>query len=1315
MELNNHWENTLVTSQKSFIELCELFPEKKFFTFQNGTEYPDFLTGKTLAQKTIILGSVLQQKLVSQEKALLLFTPGLEYIYSLMACLYANIVAIPIPVTDLTQKEQLVEIINNILIDSEATCIITDSNFKELLEMEQVFNSVFVLNVHEQTQDGFANQEARSHAHDDLALLLYTSGSSSLPKGVMLTHNNLISQAAIGAFQWKINKESCVVSWMPHFHNFGLFFGILSPLLQGATSVIQSPDSFVKDPVGWFKVIDQYKTTHTAAPNFAFDYCYSSVDISSVKEISLNSLQVIVCGGEPFSKVTYENFIEKFRGLGIDTNAFCPHYGMSEAGSITTKKTGQPIRFLSLDIRSMEQGKIKHTKQKHDSKSVTSCGEIEEFIKILCVNSETCEPCLPNEVGEIWIKSISVGRGYLKKEKETEYTFSGVLNNTKEGGFFRTGDLGFIEDNHLYIVGRDKDVIIIHGKNHHPVDIEWTIKKYVPYLTLPVSVFSREVNDQEKVVVVQEIEIPLNQTDYKKIAQDILTAVSENHMIELYEINLVKNGSIPRTGSGKIQRKICRDVYINQNIKIIYQYRYGNSESQSCIQGSYVREKCNILDDLIREVFLPELDIKFDRLSSISTFSELGLDSIQYMTISKRIEDVFKIQFTPVMLFKYRNFEKLAQYLSTELEELQIEVIQPTKMKNDIVVDFQDVKKRDIAIIGMDCNFPGGAENLELFWTNLINERDCITPISQSRPQILKDYQYYNGDLNDSFPQWGGFIGDVETFDASFFGISPMEAESMDPQQRKLLELTWRVIENSGYNPNQLGDMDIGLFVGVHNCDYSELVSRHTDAMNTYGAYLDSGLHMSMIANRTSRWFNFHGPSEVINSACSSSLVALHHAVESICRKESSLAIVAGINIILTSRIYRASHKAGMLSKDGRCKTFDQRSNGFVRAEGYGAVLLKPYNQAIKDGNTIYGVIKGAVINHDGQSNSLRAPNLNAQKQLIKSAYQESGISPETISYIETHGTGTSLGDPIEFQALQEAFEEINPKLPKAFCGLGSVKTNIGHCESAAGIAGLIKVLLAMKYQTLPRILHFENLNSYIPLKESPFYIVDQTHKWNRIKDSEGQEIARRAGISSFGYGGANAHVIVEEYIPSDTLQQAAVTESETEMMIVPLSAKNGERLRVYVKQLSEFLKKLKDQNAIHNSENVDLREIAYTLQVGREAMEERVVFLAREIPSLIQRLDEFEQGKEHIENSWQGRAKQGKDFVSLLRSDEETQKLVYLWLNKGMFNKIAQYWALGGTVNWDLLYDQNKPQCISLPTYPFARERYWIPEIKVQ
>lgn len=1269
-----------------WLGLCEKYKEKTLFIRESENSIKKTLTGFELYKKITNLSTLMESNLKVQDKAVILLPQGLEYIVALLSCYTSNIIAIPTTITSLSDKNKISEKIIPVIDDSKAKCIITNSAFES--EINKGTNeNISIINIDKLSKNNSVQYKGVVHSKDDIAMLLYTSGSSSQPKGVMLTHDSIVQQAINGIAQWNIKNDSHIVSWMPQFHNFGLVLNILSPISKGATTTILSPDSFIKNPESWFKYIDKYKATHTGAPNFAFDYCCSLIDIDSVKKYSLKSLKAVICGGEPISQKTFEDFYKKYKELGFVRNAFCPHYGMSEVGSITTKKPGKPIRFLSLDIQSLEKRIVKHTKEKNKNKSITSCGEISQDISISIVNTEKNTLIKKDEIGEIWVKSQAAAIGYFNREKETKEAFYSTLNDTKESGYIRTGDLGFIENNNLYIVGREKEVIIIHGKNHYPVDIEWTIKKSIRELTLPLCVISYDGDKEEKVVVVQEYDEKTNHIDRRAIAHKIISIVSQTHGLELYDVVLVKKGSIPKTGSGKIKRKSCATAYKNNEISKIYEHIHGlkNTKQENNVEAE--NTKNNILILLKRKVFSEVMQEQAKFISDDMQFSELGLNSVKYIRISKLIEDIFSIKFAPVLLFKYQSIIALASYITSQVDDKSKEM--ESKIDNQPDSNIENINRKDIAIIGMCCNLPGDATDLESFWKNIEEYKDCITAISQSRKQILEDYELNYGSLKDSFPQWGGFIKDVDKFDAPFFGISPLEAESMDPQQRKALELVWNVIEDSGYNPHHISGKDIGLFIGAHNNDYCELISRQPELIHTYGAFLDSGLHMSLVSHRASRWFDFHGPSEVINTACSSSLVSIHHAIEAIHRGECKSAIAGGINLILSSRIYRAGYKAGMLSPDGRCKTFDEKGNGFVRAEGYGAVLLKPLKQALMDNDTIYGVIKGATINHDGKSNSLRAPNLNAQRELLKQAYKNVDLPLETISYIETHGTGTSLGDPIEIQALQEAFKELQPNSKSSFCALGTVKTNIGHGESTAGIAGFIKLILSMNKKIIPGILHFNKINPYISLEDSPFYIADKNQRWNRLLDEDKNEIPNRAGISSFGFGGANAHIIVEEYIDKDKKQEDKLN---IEKAIVPISARNKDCLKANTKKLSEYLK---------NNKKTNLASIAYTLQIGRAEMDERVIFIVKSTKDLIDKLDKYNNGIENIDNCWTGNIRASMD------KNKPTD------VHNSSYEEIVSNWILGKKIQWEQLYSYNKPKRIHLPAYQFAKLKYWIPKQK--
>ncbi|MBN2441747.1 MAG: SDR family NAD(P)-dependent oxidoreductase, partial [Spirochaetales bacterium] len=517
-----------------------------------------------------------------------------------------------------------------------------------------------------------------------------------------------------------------------------------------------------------------------------------------------------------------------------------------------------------------------------------------------------------------------------------------------------------------------------------------------------------------------------------------------------------------------------------------------------------------------------------------------------------------------------------------------------------------------------------------------------------------------------------------------------------------LMTYVWLALEDAGYTSKTIAGTNTGIFVGTANTGYESLLLK-----SQIDSYTSMAMVPSMGPNRMSYFLDIHGPSEPIETACSSSLIAIHRAVISMHAGICDMAIAGGINSLITPDIHICFNKTGMLSGDGRCKTFSKNANGYVRGEGVGMLLLKKLKQAEQDKDHIYGVIIGSAENHGGKANSLTAPNPRAQAELIKTAYRKAGIDPGTISYIEAHGTGTELGDPIEINGLKTAFREMHEdpgikQKEEAYCGLGSVKTNIGHLELAAGIAGVIKVLLQLKHKTLVKSLHCEEINPYIELKGSPFYILQEEKEWDSKRNEENKIIPRRAGISSFGFGGVNAHVVIEEYIPEQNAALNSTIINSNNPAILVLSARSREQVKEQANNLIAYLEENKNKD-------LDLGNIAYTLQVGREAMEERFGLIVSSPDELKEKLKAYLAGGENIKDLFTGHIKKNRETLEVFKDDDDLQKTVHTWMEKRKYGKLAGLWVKGLELDWNLLYGEEKPARVSLPAYPFAREKYWI------
>jgi amino acid adenylation domain-containing protein len=491
-----------------------------------------------------------------------------------------------------------------------------------------------------------------------------------------------------------------------------------------------------------------------------------------------------------------------------------------------------------------------------------------------------------------------------------------------------------------------------------------------------------------------------------------------------------------------------------------------------------------------------------------------------------------------------------------------------------------------IAIVGMSCRFPGPAQNLQAFWALLREGGDAITEVPPDR----WDWRAYSdpepltpGKINT---RWGGFLQQVAHFDAYAFGLSPREAERMDPQQRILLEVAWEALEDAGLAKEQLRGTQTGVFIGYASSDYHRAQLSEPAQID---ALVGAGNAGSIAANRLSYWFDLRGPSLVIDTACSSSLVAIHLACQSLRQGESTMALAGGVNMILLPENHIIFSKAGLIAPDGRCKSFDERADGYARSEGVGVVVLKPLLQALADADPIYAVIRGGAVNQDGRSNGLTAPSRQAQERLLREAYRNAGISPGEVQYVEAQGAGTALGDMIELQALGAVLS--SDRSSDQPCLIGSVKSNIGHLEAASGIAGLIKVALALKHKKIPPSLHFNRFNPQLPFDQLPLRVAQRIEQWPQ------GAIPARAGVSAFGFGGTNAHLVLEE---APLVEPSG---SSRPWQVLMLSAKTDPALESATASLVDCLK---------HDPDICLADLAYTLQTRRSLHNRRRIVICR-------------------------------------------------------------------------------------------------------
>lgn len=653
-------------------------------------------------------------------------------------------------------------------------------------------------------------------------------------------------------------------------------------------------------------------------------------------------------------------------------------------------------------------------------------------------------------------------------------------------------------------------------------------------------------------------------------------------------------------------------------------------------------------------------ELSEDEIDDNTSWGNMGMSSVMLQKMATDIEKTFQTSVPPSIFFSYTSLLKFSEYLFEEgigfSEDENNEDDASTTQEKTNEQELPEKIAKGYAIIGMDGQMPGG-ENLDDFWNLLKNKKSAIKKVARWEGE-----EYF-----------AGVIDNIEMFDAKFFGLSAREAMLMDPQHRLFLQASYNTFLNAGYAPKEL--IKVGIFAGVQFNDYQTLLQNWGQSSHPYAA---TGNAHAMLANRVSYILDFRGPSQTIDTACSSALVALHRGIMALENQECEYALVGGVSLLIDNIISDAAKSMGVLSPNYRCATFDENADGYVRAEGVGCVLIKPLQKAIEDNDTIHAVIDASTENHGGKANSLTAPNPIAQEELLVKAY-----SPEMakkVSYIETHGTGTKLGDPIEIDALKRAWTKLCPEKPSKSIALGAVKTNIGHLEPAAGIASLLKVLLLFKHKQLPANINFQSQNPYINLKDSPFSLLTESKKW----ESPHNELV--AGISSFGFGGSNAHVVLRE--APNTFQKRATQKSHH---LITMSAKSLKSLQNMCKNMKDALQKTSLE------EHITLGNIAYTLNKGRDHLEYRLAWIVKDMDELITNLQE--QDFTTIE-----RIKPLQTvFTTDLSSVNDTQ----------MLNACKTAYLEGKTPDWNMLYTAKNYNRIPLPTYSFDTKKYWFENAK--
>jgi acyl transferase domain-containing protein/acyl-CoA synthetase (AMP-forming)/AMP-acid ligase II/acyl carrier protein len=1236
---------------------------------QDGTEVIQSY-GDLLKDAERILGGL--RALGSQPlcKVVLQLQHNQDFVTAFWGCLLGGFVPVPIAIapsyaTDNSKTNLLREALQLL----EEAIIITDeplseaiAAFIETLTLKTV-NPVQVITI-ENLRSSPPDHNGYVGQLDDLALLLFTSGSTGVPKGVMLSVQNLLVSANGMAKANQLSSQDITLNWMPLEHVASLIMFHFTEVYLGCQQIHVPNAAILQDPLKWLDLLERYRVTATWAPNFAYGLVNDQAASIQQGQWDLTSIRWMGNGAEAVVGKTTRRFLELLIPHGLASTAVSPGYGMSETCS---------------GIVHSHQFSLESTT---DDDTFVEVGRPIPGVSVRIVNEQN-QVVEEGTIGLLQVKGLTVTSGYFKRPDLNQDVFTA-------DGWFSTGDLGFLQAGRLTITGRQKDVIVINGMNYYNHDIEAAVEELegvaVSYTAACAVRGAGDNTDQIAIFFHPSSFEDDFLTDLSKaIRKKVVSSIGAN---PAYLIPVAQD-EIPKTAIGKIQRSQLSQRFAAGAFEPMLQEMKSLLSRRSVDQRD--RPQCELEEQLVT---IWQDVLKTPQISIHDNFFELGGNSLQLIQLVHQLQQRLGCQLSAVDLFQHSTLAALADFLSQErsTDTAAQRGQQRAERRRQIRVE-----NADVAVIGMACRFPG-ANSIAQFWQNLCDGVESISFFTDEEllssgvdPRLLQHPDYVKASPVLST--------DIEAFDAEFFGYSPKEASILDPQQRLLLECAWESLEDAGYNPLTYPGA-IGLYAGASMNTYllnhvypnrDQLDENDNLQIVTLGSM--GGLQMTVandkdyLTTRVSYKLNLTGPSVNVQTACSTSLVAIHMASQSLLNGECDMALAGGVSVH-TPQTVGHLHQAGMiLSPDGHCRAFDAGAQGTIFGSGAGVVVLKRLDQAIAAGDHVYAVIKGSAIGNDGgQKVGYLAPNGDGQAVVTAEAIAVAGIAAETIGYVEAHGTGTELGDPVEIAGLMQAFHLSTQK--RQFCAIGSVKTNVGHLNIASGIVGFMKAVLVLYHRKIPPSLHFQTPNPQIDFENSPFYVNTALTEW----DTNGYP--RRAGVNSLGIGGTNAHILLEEAPDAiDNRRQ----ETEDWSHLLTLSAKSETALRELAERYASFLA---------SNPDIPLSDICFTAHVGRSHFEHRLSVVASTHADLQAKLADYALGQTgagvwygHISNT----ASRPRIFIE---PGSDWQSILL---------ELAERYVQGATIDWSETEQHSSCRRVALPTYPFQRQRYWLEAKPIQ
>ena len=1202
--------------------------------------------GSLIAHAKSVCAGLIALDLRPKDKVILQLSASEDILPTFWGCLFGGFepVIVPIPVSyDIESRslEQLLHLWN--LLDQPLICT-TENLIASIKSSSYAPGLAGAKTVSiEHLSSHLPTATIHQAKPDDTAFYTLSSGSTGMSKAVTLTHRNMLSRGVGSNILCRNEASDVILSWLPFDHIGNISAYHLSPIIAGSALVYAPKEYVLAKPLRWLDLIDTYRVTHGWAPNFAFALISKALKTVETGHWDLSCVKGLLSAGELISYSTVNEFLSATSTYGLKAEAMISAFGMAEACSGVTyhlPQRGHPMRFHHIDRHEMTGVITRISPAEASSISFASLGPVIPGMSIRIVD-ENNQIVSEDTVGRFQLKGDAVMPGYYKNPKANE-AFVG-------DGWFDTGDAGFISEGELVLIGRSELGIIVNGVNLSNSEIEAAAEQVdgvTPSYAAACAVFEPG-SDRLKLALFFHADAAQDDHTLVALIKQIQSHLTRRVSIKPHFFIPVDKAVIPKTAIGKIQHKRLIQAFQAGQFKETIQ-RIEALMTQHGLNDSNISHGGQPGSELEQQIALIWQDVlSIERISLQDNFFELGGDSISLVQALERLNETLDINLTLVDLFKYPSIEALVQQLSGEDTS---ESPSEKGVARALARSTHSHRSQDIAVIGMSCRFPG-ADDLDTFWKNLSEGVESITFFSDKE---LKDSGFDTSVYaSDDYVKASPLLNDAKGFDAEFFGYTARDAELMDPQHRLFLECAWEAFEVAGYEPTTYPGVT-GVYAGAAMNTYlmnNVMPNRHqidpNDGMDV--TTLDSmGGFMMMVANdkdylttRVSYKLNLGGPSINVQTACSTGLVTVHMACQSLLSGETDLFMAGGASVQSPEHAGHLYQPGMIVSPDGHVRSFDANAAGTIFGSGVGAILLKRLDDAIRDGDHIYAVVKGSAVNNDGGIKvGYMAPSSEGQASVVAEAIAMAGVSPETIGMVEAHGTGTEIGDPIEVNGLTQVFRTQTDEV--GYCALGSVKTNVGHLQITSGTAGFIKTALSLHHALIPPLLNFNTPNPALGLEKSPFFINTKAVPWKK------QDAPRRAGINSLGIGGTNAHAVLEQAPDLPPLENAF----NRPQNILTFSARNEKALGELTQRYLSYLS---------NKSDADMNNVCFTANTGRKLFDHRVSVVGTDASNFAQSLQAHLKGES------------APSVFSGLASGKKRPKIGFLFTGQG-----AQYLGMG-------------------------------------